>query len=167
MAHFSLSSPPCASAPSARQRYPLFMRWLTLLLIAVFPLLSCSLPGTASETYASLSFTQPYTPTTYVQPFVQGSYNSTAVHYVETDYVNTDIVVQSPTATTREVVILSPKGSSTGIIYMVERGDSFYKLAEFFCGDSRQYKHLLEINGQREGDLLEVGQQVLIECEEE
>ena len=133
------------------------------LISLLLPALSCTLPGTNSPKSTSTQpYTEVYTPDGYVQPL----YNPTQ----SPSYKALVIATTTPNAI---LSIVLEEDSDTSLeedlnehtTYTAEQGDSLYKIAFMFCGDSREYKYLLRINNMREGDILEVGQSVVVACE--
>ena len=129
-------------------------RILIPLLLTGIVSLSCALPGVdnkTEESYVELRITEskPYaTATPHNETLPQ---EETQSFYEPTDQV---VTIQP----TKRVVI------TNYFEVTVRRGDSLYRLAKEYCGDARQYKWLLQINGMAEGDLLRVGQAVKVNC---
>ena len=116
--------------------------------------LSCSLPGVdnkTEESYVELRITES-------KPYATVTQHNETLPQAETQsfYEPTDQVVTIQP--TQRVVI------TNYFEVVVRRGDSLYRLAKEYCGDARQYKWLLQINGMAEGDLLRVGQAVKVNC---
>ena len=116
--------------------------------------LSCSLPGVdnkTEESYVELRITES-------KPYATVTQHNETLPQAETQsfYEPTDQVVTIQP--TKRVVI------TNYFEVTVRRGDSLYRLAKEYCGDARQYKWLLAINGMAEGDLLRVGQAVKVNC---
>lgn len=141
------------------------LRIATITILLFIALLSCALPGTAS-----IRPTQPYTEE-YTKGYTEGN-------YVERDITQYITSTPQPTLTltpTNEVVIIESSSTpeqeiillSNFFVYTIQEGDSFALLARRFCGDERKYKWLLQVNGMEEGEILEIGREVIISCTEE
>lgn len=140
-------------------------RWLriaTTILLLFITLLSCALPGTVG-----IQPTQPYT-----EEYTGSSTND---NYVERDIIEHITSTPQPTLTltpTNEIVIIESSSTpeqdiillSNFFPYTIQEGDSFALLARRFCGDERKYKWLLRVNGMEEGEILEIGREVIIDC---
>lgn len=138
------------------------LRIATTTLLLFITLLSCALPGTAS-----IKSIQPYTE--------EHTRSSTNDNYVERDITQYITSTPQPTLTltpTNPVVIIESSSTvehdiillSNFFSYTILEGDSFALLARRFCGDERKYKWLLQVNGMEEGEILEIGREVIIDC---
>ena len=126
------------------------------LIVILFAVLSCELPGVnppPPPPSPSPAPTQHYTNPPQTYNYVQPLYEVV----METPYTPALIVQSRPEFVQREAIF-----SGEYFVYVVERGDNFHDLARRFCRDARQYRRLLAINGMIEGEVLEIGREVMI-----
>lgn len=56
--------------------------------------------------------------------------------------------------------------SSTPMVYKVKQGDTLVKIAQRLCGDQAQWVRLARLNGLERPDEIQVGQILIVECDE-
>jgi len=143
-------------------------------LLLIIASLSCSLPGVEDRTDADsyTDFPTPIKPTVAETVTVNVVRSSTAVkepNGVEmTDADSVIVVTQAGINTqagvnTQTVILNTP----TGFDYVVQNGDSLYKIARRFCGDARKYIWLARVNRLELRHVLYIGQTLRINCGED
>lgn len=134
-------------------------RIATIILLLFIALLSCALPGTANI-QPTRPYTEEYTKDNYVHPDIPtASSTVTSTRIATVVPTNPVIIIESSSTPEQEIILLS-----NFFIHTILEGDSFALLARRFCGDERKYKWLLRVNGMEEGEILEIGREVIIDC---
>lgn len=131
------------------------MKQLAVAIIIIPAVLTCALPGAVNITPTVYVNYVPYTNT--VQPTVRPTFVQPTP--IETELVEQNVTIIATNDTQTETIVLHDV-----FPYQVVRGDTLYALALRYCGDAHKYKYLLLINGMEEGDILEIGQMIVIGC---
>lgn len=151
-----------------KQRYAIASIVLCQLIMAG---IACTLPGVADPPPGTLFVTKIVTVTVTKIAIMPSHYASDesplltreSEAYKNGDFSTAGIMDSAPWHNGDEGIM--PTQIPGAIQYVVVAGDSLYSIAGKLCGDFHQYKRLSAINGIGEGEVLEVGRVVIVECE--
>lgn len=136
------------------------LKLITTATILLAALLSCVLPGTNPEQLPTETSRLGYG--NYVQVDATQYTTSTPRPTLTLTPTNEIVIIESSSTPERDIILLS-----NFFVYTILEGDNFALLARRFCGDERKYKWLLQVNEMEEGEILEIGREVIVSCTEE
>lgn len=127
-----------------------------LLMVVVFSMLACSLPGVNNIAGSTGGLSMSRVTSTPVIPTFEPDV------IIETTHAK--LVVTEYPVVTQTISTSTPEITGKTWYHIVEQGESLYTIAETECGDVHQYVWLQWINGKLSDDVLEVGEIVTVNC---